>query len=283
MVVAVVVAAVAAAGDLGAGVSIRRAHVADAVAQPAALDLIEVVADHYFHPRPKVNDQLRALRARFVVVPHGLDLSLGSADGISVKYLGQLAELVEVVRPPYWSEHVAFTRAGGRAIGHLAPLPRTSETLDVLQRNIERVRNAIGVPLILENIACPFDIPFAEMDEPEFLTRLVERTGCGLLLDVANLYYNALNRGHDPYAVLNDLPLHAVVQCHLAGGHHSHGEWIDSHAYGVPEPVWELFREIVQRAPVRAVIIERDENLPPFAELAAEAARARAILRQIAA
>ena len=277
------VAVAAAAGNLGAGVSIRRAHVAEAIAQPATLDLIEIVADHYFEPRPRSNAQLQALCARFVVVPHALDLSLGSADGISLHYLRRLGELIDIVRPPYWSEHIAFTRAGGRAIGHLAPLPRTHEALDVLQRNIERVRAVIETPLILENIACPFDIPYADMDEPEFLARIVERTGCGLLLDVANLYYNALNRGNDPYAVLRDLPLHAVVQCHLAGGHLSHGEWVDSHAHGVPEPVWDLFAEIVARSPVRAAIVERDENLPPFAELATEAARARAILLRNAA
>ena len=273
----------AAAADLGAGVSIRRAHVAEAIAQPATLDLVEIVANHYFTPRPKRNEQLRALCARFVVVPHGLDLSLGSAEGCSKEYLAHLCELIDVVRPPFWSEHVAFTRAGGRAIGHLAPVPRTHEALDVLERNVARARAAIDVPLILENIACPFDIPYADMDEPEFLTRLVERTGCGLLLDVANLYYNALNRSRDPYDELRALPLHAVVQCHLAGGHYDDGEWIDSHAYAVPEPVWQLFAEVARRAPLRAAIVERDERVPPFAELAAEAAHARAILRRAAA
>jgi len=265
---------------IGAGISIRRSLVADAVVTPGALDLIEIVADHYFEGDPRRNPELAALRERFTIVPHGLDLSLGSAEGVSPPYLRKLARLIETVAPPYWSEHVAFTRAGGRALGHLAPIPFTYEALDVLARNIAHVRTAIAAPLILENIACSFDIPHADMSEGEFLTRLVDRTGCGLLLDVANLYYNARNRGRDPLAELDAFPLEAVVQCHLAGGHRDGGEWIDSHAFAVPEPVWELFEAIVAHAPVRAAIVERDENVPAFAVLADEAARARTILER---
>ena len=275
--------AAAAVERLGAGISMRRTYVADAIVNAGALDLIEVVAEHYFSPTPRSNDQLAALAARFIVVPHGLDLSLGSADGVSNAHVRKLRELVECVAAPYLSEHVAFTRAGGRSLGHLAPVPFTREALDVLAVNIARVCDEIGVPLILENIASPFDMPGAEMDEAEFLTRLIERTGCGLLLDVANLYYNARNRGRDPFKALEQYPLRAVVQCHLAGGHRSGAEWIDSHAFRVPTEIWELFEVVAQGAPVRAVIIERDENLPPFAELADEVARAREVLRRAAA
>ena len=275
--------AAAAAEVLGAGVSIRRCHVADAIVQPSAVDLIEIVADHYFVPPPRSNDQLAALAERFTIVPHGLDLSLGSAEGLNRAYLRKLENLVERVAPPYWSEHVAFTRAGGKPIGHLAPIPFTFEALDVVTANVRRAGRAIAVPLIVENIACPFDIPYGDMDEAEFLTRLVDDTGCGLLFDVANFYYNALNRGRDPYEALAAYPVHAIVQCHLAGGHRYENEWIDSHAHAVPSPVWQLFEEIVRRAPVRAAIVERDENLPPFAELAGEAAYARSILRRTAA
>jgi uncharacterized protein len=266
---------------IGAGISIRRAHLAEAFAYPDALDLIEVVADHFFSPAHE--PALAALRERYMIVPHGLDLSLGSADGLNASYLRRLARVVDAANAPYWSEHIAFTRAGGRSIGHLAPLPFTHEALDVLCRNIATARATVDVPLILENIACPFDVPGADMDEAEFLTRLVERSGCGLLLDVANLYYNALNRGLDARDILPSYPLHAVEQCHLAGGHRSGDEWVDSHAHAIPEPVWELFADIVARAPVRAAIVERDENLPAFSELVAEAARARAIMSAKAA
>jgi len=266
---------------LGAGVSLRRRHLTEAFVCGDALDLVEIVADHYFAPAPQKNLELRALCERFTVIPHGLDLSLGSAEGLSAGYLERLATLVDAVRPPFWSEHVAFTQAGGRRIGHLAPVPYTYEALEAIVANVERATSRIQRPVILENIACPFDIPHAELSEAEFLLQLTERTGCGLLLDVANLYYNALNRGLDPLESLAAFPLHAVVQCHLAGGHRRDGEWIDSHAFPVPEDVWSLFEYVVERAPrLRAAIVERDENLPAFAELAHEAARARSIVER---
>jgi hypothetical protein len=271
-------------GPLGAGVSLRRGHVAEAFVHSGELDVVEIVADHYFVPAPRGNLELLALCERFPVVVHGLDLSLGSAEGLSHGYLNRLASLVETVRPPYWSEHVAFTQAGGRRIGHLAPVPFTFEALDVLANNIAGAGHRIDRPLIVENIACPFDIPHAQLSEAEFLSLLVERTGCGLLLDLANLYYNALNRKLDPHESLSHYPLSAVVQVHLAGGHRRGGEWIDSHAFPVPEPVWALFEQTVRGAPqLRAAIVERDENLPAFAELAHEAARARDVMRRRAA
>lgn len=269
-----------AAAAAKAGISLRRAHAAEAFLRAESVDVIEIVADHYLRPRPRDNRELQALRERFDIVPHGLDLSLGSAQGLNEPYLRELKALVDVLQPPYWSEHVAFTRAGGRAIGHLAPIPFTHEALDVLSRNVERAQHTIGVPLILENIACPFDVPFTEMSEGALLHALVERTGCGLLLDVANLYYNALNRGCDAAELLEEYPLYAVVQCHLAGGHRAGEEWIDSHAHAVPEGVWSLFEVVARRAPVRAAIVERDDNLPSFGELVAEASRARAIMRE---
>jgi uncharacterized protein (UPF0276 family) len=277
--VAAAVEAVAAAREtkLGAGLSLRRPHVADALAHGESVDLLEIVADHYFAPERR--DELAMLKERFTLVPHGLDLSLGSAAGLPQDYLRDLAALIAAIEPPYWSEHVAFTRAGERRIGHLAPVPFTREALDAFVRNVACVRKSIDRPLILENIACPFDLPYAEYTEAEFLTLLVERTGCGLLLDVANLYYNALNRGQDPSECLAGYPLEAVVQCHLAGGHRAADEWVDSHAENVPEPVWELFGEVARRVPLRAVIVERDEHLPAFLDLTREVARARAILR----
>jgi len=277
-----VVAVAAAAAAAKAGISLRRAHAAEAFVRSDSLDLIEIVADHFLRSHPRHNAELEALRSRFTIVPHGLDLSLGSAEGLNERYLRDLKALIDVLQPPYWTEHVAFTRAGGRAIGHLAPIPFTHEALDVLCRNVLRAQVEIGFPLALENIACPFDVPFAEMTEGAFLTQLVERTGCGLLLDVANLYYNARNRGLEPARMLDDYPLGAVVQCHLAGGHRARGEWIDSHAHPVPEEVWQLFETVVSRSPVRVAIVERDEHLPSFAELAGEAARARAIMRRAA-
>jgi uncharacterized protein (UPF0276 family) len=214
-------------------------------------------------------------------VPHGLGLSLGSADGLDETYLDRFADLIATVRPPWWSEHVAFTRAGGIDIGHLAPLPRTRDALDALERNIARARDRVGdVPLVLENIAAPMRLDTAgDLSEGAFLAELVARTGCGLLLDVENVYANASNFGEDPRATFDALPPDAVVQLHVAGGGWSGATYLDSHATPVREAVWALAAEACRRFPIRAIVVERDENLPPFAELLHEVDRASAIGR----
>jgi len=263
---------------LGAGYSYRRAYRPETYAHRARIGMLEIVAEHFMYGDAETDRELDLLAEHFTLVPHGLDLSLGSADGIDEAYLERFAALVERVRAPWWSEHVAFTRAGDVRIGHLAPLPFTDEALDAVARNLETVRRRIGdVPCALENIAAPFVLPGATMSEAEFLTRLVERTGCGLLLDVENALANAVNFGGDAEAFFDALPAAAVVQLHVAGGEWIGGSYVDSHARAVSDGVWKLVESACRRFPVKAIVVERDERLPPFTDLLAEIERARAI------
>ncbi len=263
-----------------AGYSYRRSYAAQTYAHRERIDVLEIVADHFFSPSRDCARELDLLAEHFTLLPHGLDLSLGSADGLNEPYLERFAEIVHRSGAPWWSEHIAFTRAGGVSIGHLAPLPFTHEALDVLARNIERARRAIGdVPCVLENIAAPVVLAGAEMDEPAFLTELVARTGCQLLLDVENVHANALNFGIDPEAYLDALPAQAVVQLHVAGGEWNGSSYVDSHACAVSDDVWRLVARAFERFPVRAVVIERDEALPPFEDLIDEIEHARALAR----
>jgi len=165
-------------------------------------------------------------------------------------------------------------------IGHLAALPYTREAIDVVARNVERVRKRIAAPLVLENITTVVRVPGGEMDEPEFLTQVLDRTGCGWLCDVANLYANAVNQGVDLDATFERWPWDRLVQIHYAGGRWRDGVLIDSHDAATSEAVWPLYDRIVARAPVKGVILERDERLPPFGELLGEVDRARATLRE---
>jgi uncharacterized protein (UPF0276 family) len=220
------------------------------------------------------------LRAHFPLIPHGLNLSLGSAEGLDTKYVASVAKLIDRLDPPWWSEHIAFTRAGGVDIGHLAPLPFSRESLDVLSANIAHVRETIEVPLILENITYSVAMPGAEMDEAEFLAELLDRTGCGLLLDVMNLHANAVNHGYDPVRFLDRLPIDRVVQLHFAGGAMRDGLVVDSHSSPAPPAVWELLEAVLERAPVKGIILERDEELPPFDALATELDQARDLGRR---
>ena len=265
---------------LGVGLGFREPFRAEIFLNRDRVDFVEITADHYLGASSEKSAELALLEDHFPVIPHGLNLSLGSAEGLDLDYLDALAALVNRIDPPWWSEHVAFTHSGGVEIGHLTPLPFTREALDALCANIDEVRRRIESPLILENISYILAWPGAEMDEAEFLTELTYRTECGLLLDVTNLYTNAVNHGFDPADFLNRLPLERVVQLHVAGGHWHEGLLIDSHSRPIPPEVWALTEEVVARAPVKGIILERDETLPPIDELLTDLDRARAIGRR---
>jgi uncharacterized protein (UPF0276 family) len=265
---------------LGVGIGYREPYRADLFLNRLRVDFLEIVADHYLDAGREKARELELLAGHFTLIPHGLDLSLGSVEGLDCAYLGKLAALVRRLDPPWWSEHVAFTRAGGVEIGHLTPLPYTREALDVLCRNVAQARAAIEAPLVLENVAYLQAVPGSEMSEADFLAEVVERTDCGLLLDVTNLHANAVNHGYDALAYLARLPLERVVQLHFVGGHWERDVLIDSHSRPTPPDVWALVDAMLARAPVRGAVLERDENLPPFAELVDELEQARAMGRR---
>lgn len=265
---------------LGAGLGFRTPFRSELFLNRDQVDFLEITADHYLDATRAKREELELLADHFTLIPHGLSLSLGSAEGLDADYRDKLLELVNRLQPPWWSEHIAFTRADGIDIGHLAPVPFSREALGVLVTNIHEVQQRTDVPLILENITQTLVMPGAEMEEAAFVAELLARTGCGLLLDVTNLHTNATNHGYDPIAFLDDLPLERVVQLHFTGGHWEAGLLVDSHAEPTPSEVWSLLEEVLARAPVKGAILERDENLPPFNMLLAEVDQARAIGRR---
>lgn len=263
---------------LGAGIGYRRPFRAELFLAQDQVDFLEITIEHFLERTPANDRELDLLRSHFPLVPHGLDLSLGSAEGVDSAYLNRVAQVVRRVQPPWWSEHIAYTRAAGLYAGHLCPLPWSREAVEVLGRNIEAVRRVVDLPLVLENITYTVPAPGAEMDESEFLQAVVERTGCGLLLDVTNVYTNAVNHGFDAIDFLSRIPLDRVVQLHVAGGYWEDGELIDSHSRPTPPEVWQLVQWITERAPVCGVLIERDDDLPKLTELLDEVMQARQLL-----
>ena len=219
------------------------------------------------------------LRQHFPLIPHGLNLSLGSAEGVDEKYLEKLAALLEKLRPAWFSEHVCFTKSGGVDIGHLAPVPFTRESLEVLKRNVFRVKEFIKTPFILENITYTLRFPFSEMDEAEFIGELVEETDCGLLLDATNLYINSVNHLYDWREFLDKLPPERIVQLHFVGSHRHDGNLlIDAHADSTEDEIWNVFREVCVKSNIKGAVLERDENFPPFAEVLEELEIAKTFL-----
>ncbi|WP_345413737.1 DUF692 domain-containing protein [Pseudonocardia xishanensis] len=253
-----------------AGVGIGwRPEIAQVVAGIGGLGFCEVIAEAIAPAAPPRG--VAELRARGIaVVPHGVRLGLGDAEGVDPARVAHLAACAEAVGAPLVSEHVAFVRAGGREAGHLLPVPRTREALAVLVENVRRTRDSLGVPLAVEPIAALFDWPEDEFAEGDFLTELLDRTGALLLLDVANVYANARNRSRDPSAVLDRFPLDRVAYVHMAGGAMHDGLYHDTHVDPLPGEVLTLLDEVRERGAAPAVMLERDGHYPPAAALHAE-------------
>jgi uncharacterized protein len=263
---------------LGVGIGFREPFLSELFLHQNKVDFLEIIAEHYLDRSHHKERELELLKAHFPLVPHALNLSIGSAEGLDLDYLNKLSKLIKQLNPPWWSEHICFTKAGGIDIGHLAPLPHTKEAIEVVCKNLEIVRRYIDVPIILENITYLVTIPGAEMTEAQFIGEIIERADCGLLLDVTNLYTNAINHNYDTKTFLSQLPLERVVQLHFVGGYWQDGILIDSHSHSTPQEIWQLMDEVIAKTSVKGIILERDENIPTFGELATELERARSLL-----
>jgi len=262
---------------LGSGIGYREELRRNILACATQIDFIEIVADHFIGGGDEIR-WLHELRDAFTLVPHGLRLSIGSPR-LDRDYLNSIKRVSDASGSPYYSDHLAVTRASGVEIGHLSPLWFTEEALEIVKRNVLEVQEVLQKPLILENISYAFEIPDATMAETEFLGRLVEQTGCGLLLDLANLHTNATNHDFNPVSWLETLPLDAIVQLHIAGGYWHEGVLIDGHCEPVERGTWDLFETLATRVSIKACILEHDDRFPEdFSVLLDEVERARRLL-----
>lgn len=268
---------------LGIGIG-WRPEIADAVEALPGIDWVEAVAENLCADHLPAS--LTRLRERGVtVVPHGVSLGLGGADRPDPGRLADLAARAALLGAPLVTEHIAFVRAGGPRTaspvleaGHLLPVPRTWAALDVLCENVRIAQDSLPVPLALENIAALISWPDEELTEGQFLAELVERTGVRLLIDVANLHTNHVNRDEDPATALDELPVEAIAYVHVAGGIEKDGVWHDTHAHPVTAPVLDILAELRSRVSPPGALLERDDDFPPAAELAGELDAIRATL-----
>lgn len=248
------------------------------------IDVVEVIADNYFRASRRELDALESLAREVPVHLHGVGLGLASATPVEDWRLDRMARLVERIRPECWSEHLAFVRAGGVEIGHLAMPPRTPHTVERAARNVERARAITGMTPKLENIATLFDPPASTLAEAEWTAAILRESHAPLLLDLHNLYANAVNAGRDPQADLRAFPLERVEAVHLSGGmwiSSTSGEQrlLDDHVHSPPVEVFELLRALTaQTTQPLDVTLERDGNYPSFDVMLAELNAARAAL-----
>ena len=268
--------------SLTAGLGFKAQHLDEALTSSDPGLWFEVHADNYMVDGGPRLAALTALRERHPISLHAVGLSLASVDAPDATYLARLASLAGRIEPAAVSDHLAWQTFGGRRHADFLPFPRTVAALARVIENVARVQDALRRPILVENPSLYIDLPGHDMSEAEFLSELSLRTGCGLLLDINNLYVGASNLGFNAASALAALPVHAVAEIHLAG----HGRdadpdsplLIDTHGAPVDEAVWALFSEFIARAGPRPTLIERDDDIPPFAALMAERERARAFL-----
>lgn len=265
----------------GFGLGLRPQHY-DALlsADTNAVDWLEIVSENYLVDGGRPLAMLDRIAERWPLAMHGVSLDIGGSDPLDRDYLRALGRLAKRVRPALVSDHLCWTRHDGVQLHDLLPLPCNEDTLRHVAARVHQVQDALGTQLVLENVSSYLRFTGNTMDEAAFLTALVGETGCGLLIDVNNVYVNARNHGIDPHAYLDALPRHAVRQLHLAG--HSEdalgsGLLIDTHDAPICDGVWALYAHALQRFGDVPTMIERDDRIPPLAELLDELDIARGI------
>ncbi|MQX37714.1 DUF692 family protein [Roseospira navarrensis] len=266
------------------GVGLKPDHADALLAAPGAVRWVEIHAENVMRAGGPAHRMLEAVRRDMPLSVHGVGLSLGGADDLDPDHLARLAAVVARTEPALVSEHLAWCGTGGAFLNDLLPVPCTREALDIVARHVAQTQEALGRPILVENPSRYLAFKGEEMDEPAFLAALVARTGCGLLLDVNNVHVSACNMGFDPMTYIEGLPLDAVGEIHLAGHAVRTVDGveirIDDHGSAVPDAVLALYAETLRRTGARPTLIERDSNIPPWAELSAEAARVAALMTE---
>lgn len=265
----------------GFGLGLRRTHYDDFLQSDVPVDFLEVISENYMIEGGRQMRILEQLRERYPIIIHGVSMSIGSARGLDEDYLAKLKVLEQRIDPLWVSDHLCWTRTSAHNSHDLLPMPLTNEALRAVCDNIDHAHNMLGREMLFENPSSYLTFPEDEMSEWEFLTQMTKATGCYLLLDVNNIYVSSKNHGFSAEEYLAGLPLDRVRQIHLAGHDPATPERnliIDTHDREVIEPVWELYAKALDMLPhLPAVMIERDDHIPPLGELLDELDRARAI------
>lgn len=263
---------------LGIGVGLRALHYRDFLESRPATGWLEVHSENYFGEGGYDLHVLRRVRENYPLSLHGVGLALGSAEDGAAPHVEKLKRLVDAIEPALVSEHICWGRAAGRHFHDLLPLPYTREALALMVERVQRLQDALKRRVLLENVSAYVSYRAAEMSEGEFVAGLAWRAGCGVLLDVNNLYVNQVNHGADALAAMDAIPPEAVAEIHLAGHLVADDCLVDTHGDRVADPVWRLYEAALARFGAAPTLIEWDTDIPPLATLLGEARRAQALM-----
>jgi len=269
--------------SLGFGLGLRTAHYESVLNDDPHVDWFEVISENYLVPGGKPLYYLHRIRERFPLVMHGVSMSIGSSAPLNMEYLHQLRQLAASIQPAWISDHLCWTGVDGVNLHDLMPLPYTEEALRHVARRIRQVQDFLGRRLLIENVSSYVTFSSSEMTEWEFLAQLTVEADCDLLLDVNNVYVSSVNHGFNPLQYIGAMPTTRVRQIHLAGHQNNGDHIIDTHDHPIVDPVWDLYRAACERFGEVATMIERDDNIPPLAELVDELNIARTLLNNVEA
>ena len=262
---------------LGFGLGLRPVHYTAVLETAPAVDWFEVITENYLVGGGRPLHFLDAVRDRYPVVMHGVSLSIGSTAPLDLDYVDRVRRLADRCEPAWISDHLCWTGTDGANLHDLMPLPYTEEALAHVAGRVDEVQVRLGRPLVVENVSSYVSYTYSAMSEWQFLAALARRTGCRLLLDVNNVYVSSRNHGFDAREFLDSVPLEDVPQLHIAGHLDLGTHVIDTHDHPVRDEVWDLYAHAVRRFGNVSTLLERDDNIPPLAELVAELDQARAV------
>ena len=269
--------------DFGVGVGLRIPHYRHILEQRPAVDWFEIISENFMVDGGRPLAVLDQILDQYRVVQHGVSIYFGSADPLDREHLRRLKALVRRTRTPWVSDHLCWGSVDGRYTHDLLPMPYTWEAVRVTASKIRQAREVLEVPVIVENVSSYAEFHESEMTEWQFLTEVVERADCGILLDVNNIYVSAQNHGFDPWEYLDAIPAERVAQIHIAGHSSFERYTLDTHDHPVLEPVWDLYGRAIERCGPTATLLEWDDRIPSFDELHREALKANRSLEAAAA
>ncbi|MBT3047086.1 MAG: DUF692 domain-containing protein [Candidatus Thiodiazotropha sp.] len=262
---------------LGYGLGLRRQHYNDVLDTRPDVDWFEIISENYMVDGGKPLHYLDRIREHYPMVMHGVSMSIGSTDPLDYDYLARLKALMERVEPAWFSDHLCWTGMDKLNLHDLLPLPYTEEAIGHVVERVSRVQDYLGRQMLLENVSSYVTYSESQLTEWDFLREVVERADCLLLLDINNVFVSAFNHDFDPHDYLDAVPGERVYQIHLAGHTQEENLIIDTHDHPIADPVYGLYAEAIRRFGRVSTMIERDDHIPPLAELLRELDRVRQI------
>ena len=267
-------------GYLGFGLGLRPQHYPEILDGDPAVDWFEIISENYMVPGGNPLRMLDRIAERYPVVMHGVSLSIASTAPMDMDYLSSLKALADRANPKWVSDHLCWTGVHGVNLHDLLPVPYTEEALNHVASRISQVQDYLGRRIAIENVSSYVEFNHSEMDEWEFVAELSKRADCWLLLDVNNVFVSGFNHDFSTKAFIETIPVDRVVQFHLAGHSEADTHFIDTHDEPVKQEVWDLYEQALKRFGPVSTMIERDDKIPPLADLVAELDMARAIARR---